>query len=126
MSFSRLPIYERLTTSWGGFILAVLLVLGFIACFEIIAFNHNVRLDLTPGQIYSLSEQTIKVLKNLEQDVQFTIFYKGGNRAYHEDFFSRLSIYSPRIKYRLIHLDRHPAKAKLYGVTGYDQMVAES
>ena len=76
MSFTKPPIYERLTTSWGGFILAVLLALGFIACFEIIAFNHNVRLDLTPGQIYSLSEQTIKVLKNLEQDVQFTIFYK--------------------------------------------------
>jgi hypothetical protein len=114
------------TKSWCRQTLNIIFLLGIGVLVEIIAHNHNARVDLTPSEKYSLSAQTIQVLKGLKRDVSFVVFYRAGNRAYYEEFFQRYQGYSPRIHYRLFHLDRHPAQAKLYGISNYGQTVVES
>ncbi|RLC29161.1 hypothetical protein DRH13_06135, partial [Candidatus Woesebacteria bacterium] len=126
MSGRAKPIFRRSVRSWGGLALSVFLVAGIITFLEIIAYNHNMSLDLTPNKTYSLSEQTIKILKTLDQDIEFISFYRGGNRNYYEELFRRLSLHTTHIKYRLFHLDRNPAQAKLHGITAYGQTIVKS
>ncbi len=117
---------RRSLLPWSGFVLTVVLVMGIAVLVEIIAYRHNQRLDLTPGKDYSLSPQTISVLENLDQDLRVTVFYKGGNRSQHEEMLRRFAMYTPRLDYRLLHLDRNPSLARLQGVSAYGQTVVES
>jgi len=126
MSGTGKPIFKRSTKSWWGLALSVFLVAGIIGFLEIISYNHHIILDLTPGKAYSLSEQTTMILKSLDQDIVFTTFYRGGNRNYYEAFFRRLSLHTAHIKYRLLHLDRNPALAKLHGISVYGETIVES
>jgi hypothetical protein len=120
----RPPFILRSIRFFGSFLLSSIVALGIVILLEIISFNHNLFIDLTPGKIHTFSEQTRKVLESLEKKIEFIAFYRMDDRAELEDFFQRLSNYSSKIKYRLIDLERNPGKAKLYGVT-FAQTVIE-
>jgi len=124
MKETRTSFFLRSTQFFVSFFLTSILALGIVILVEIISFNHNLFIDLTPGKIHTFSAQTRKILVSLEKDIVFIAFYKLGDRAELEDFFQRLTNYSPKIKYRLIDLERNPGKAKLYGVT-YAQTIVE-
>ncbi len=119
------PILKQSARYWMISYFAVLLALGIAVSLEIISFNHNVRVDLTPGKIYSLSDQTIKVLKGLDKDILFTVFYQAGERKKHDEFFRLMSSFTHHIRYRLFDLDRNPNQAKLFGIAAYGQTIAE-
>lgn len=110
---------------YEGPVITVLLVTGITVALEIVSFHHNVRIDLTPTKSYSLAAQTIKVLRQLDKDIYFAVFYKQGERKNLDEFFNRLSLYTSHVKYRLIDLDRNPAQAKLQDITTYGQTVVE-
>ncbi len=117
MKENNISTFLKSTSSFAGFLITGLLVLGIVVLLEIISFNHNVFVDLTPGRIYTFSEQTLKVLKSLDKDIEFISFYRMDDRVELEAFYKRLCNYSNRLKYRLIDLERNPGKAKLYGIT---------
>lgn len=110
---------------YEGPIITVLLVTGIAVALEIVSFRHNVRIDLTPTKSYSLAAQTVKVLRELDRDIRFAVFYKEGQRKDLGEFFARLSLYTPHVKYSLIDLDRNPAQAKLQNITTYGQTIVE-
>ncbi len=124
MKETRLSSLIRSTTFFGNFFITCLLALGVTILLEIISYNHNLFIDVTPGKIHSFSDQTKQILKSLEKEIEFTVFYRMGERGELEDFFERLCYYSPKLKYRMVDLERNPGKAKLYGVT-YAQTVVE-
>ena len=126
MSTAKVPIVKRMKRSWGWLMVEVFVVLGIIVLLEIFAFNHGMRFDLTPAKRYSLSDQTKKITKALDRDVQFTVFHGRGDRKTHEDLFGRLSACNSHIKYRFVDLDRNPGQAKLHGITAYGQTIVES
>ncbi|SPD74494.1 putative ABC-type uncharacterized transport system involved in gliding motility auxiliary component-like [uncultured Desulfobacterium sp.] len=111
------------TRLFGRLLISGLLSLGILILIEIISFNHNVYFDLTPGKIHTFSEQTRQILKSLDKDIEFTGFYRIGERAEMRDFFERLCYYSPKLKYRLFDLDRNPGKAKLYGISNTQTVI---
>ena len=115
-----------ITRSWWGQVSSTVVFLVILICLETIAFNHDRRFDLTPGQEYSLSAQTVRMLKCLNRDVFFTVFYRGGKRRGYEDLFRQVSSFSPNIHYRLLHLDQNPVQAKLNGIRAYGQALVES
>ena len=53
-----------------------LLVLGILAIVNFLSVRHQKRVDLTEQQLYSLSEQTRKVLENLETEVEVMGFFR--------------------------------------------------
>jgi len=124
MKENRASSFFRNTRFLGSFLLISLLALGVSIFLEIISYNHNIFIDLTPGKIHTFSEQTRKILASIEKEIDFVAFYRPGDRAELEDFFQRLRNDCPKLKYRLIDLERNPGKAKLYGVT-YAETVVE-
>lgn len=110
---------------WGNTLLGAFLVLGIFIFIEIISFNHNHHMDLTPDKVYSLSRQTKNVLDSLVGRVYIKTFYKMGEGSDFEDFFGLLSSHTPKVKYELIDIDRNPGKARIHNVSSSGHTIIE-
>ena len=55
-------------------IVSILVFLGILVAVNYLGTRQNKRWDLTANQVFSLSDQTIKILQELEEPVQFTVF----------------------------------------------------
>ncbi len=57
--------------------LMILLVVTFLVCINYLANKHNKTWDLTQEKLNSLSEQSVNLLKELKDDLEIKVFYKG-------------------------------------------------
>jgi hypothetical protein len=104
---------------------------GLIACgalILILAYRHNVRLDLTTQRSYTLSSHAKKILSDLDQDVHLTVFVRTDDPRTPDlkDLLWRVMQQSKRVTYEFVDLNRSPALAKRYGVDRYGAIVVES
>lgn len=101
----------RTGTSAIGIVLAAALLLGV----NYLAARHWVRGDWTRTRIYSLSEQTKKVLADLEQPVRVTVFMTPQrSRLLPEvkELLTRYQARSPKIEVEYLDPERNPARAE--------------
>ena len=105
--------------------LSVLVVLGILIAVNYLSVRQNKRWDLTANQQYSLSEQTINLLQNLESPVKFLVF---DQETGFERFRTRLAEYeyqSDNVDVEYIDADRRPVQAKEYEIQQYGTVVVE-
>jgi|YelNatPaOPRAMG01_1025707.scaffolds.fasta_scaffold22942_2 ABC-type uncharacterized transport system involved in gliding motility auxiliary subunit len=81
--------------------------------------NHDKRWDLTPNQEYSLSPQSLKILKGLKQNVTIYAFDRKQDFSRRRDLLGEYEEASPRVTVRYVDPDRQPGLAKQYGVQSY-------
>ena len=55
-------------------IVSVVVFLGILVAVNYLGTRQSKRWDLTANQVYSLSDQTIKILKELKEPVKVTVF----------------------------------------------------
>lgn len=96
---------------------ASLLVFGIVVLLNFISNKHGFRIDLTANKQYSLAEQTIKVLQNLEKEVKIAVFFPSSERSGITDFISEYQHYSNKLKYSFFDPDKNPEIARNYGVS---------
>lgn len=104
-------------------------VLAILACLLVLAVRHPWRLDLTPERSFTLSPYTHDVLGRLRAPVEITVFYSGQEGAIRRAMTDLLSLYrdaSPRVRLRLLDLDRSPGAAERLGVSNYNVAVVEA
>jgi len=93
-------------------LVSILVGVGIFAALNYLATRQNKRWDLTENQTYSLSDQSVKVLKDLDAPVQFTVYDLDTN---FDRFRERLESYayeSKNVKVEYVDIDRQPARAK--------------
>lgn len=117
------------TARYGGN--ALLLSLTFIGILGMINFlgsRHHKRFDLTEGRQFSLSNQTIQVLKGLKEPVKITAFMRAGTQAEQElkDLLSEYVYHTDKLTFELIDPDLKPGVARQYGIVSYNTVVYES
>ncbi len=91
---------------------SVLLVLGILFFVNFLNYRHHQRVDLTEGGINSLSDQTVKVLENLDRNVEVIGFYEDPVGA--QEFSELLKEYrfvSSRLEYEVVDPQKDPARA---------------
>lgn len=95
----------------GNLLLLITLVFAILVALNYLSTKVHLRADLTEGKIYSLSEQTIKVLKNLKRDIEIKAFFRelSPRRGIMEEMLKRYSWYTSRIKYEIINPDKNPS-----------------
>lgn len=125
MSDQANSAFYKKIARWIALIFPVIILFGIFILIEIIANNHNWTWDVTPEKRYTPSEQTIKILKSLKDDVTFTTFYKFGEFKGLDGLYSQMQTYSKHFKYHLIDFDRNPAKARVYNVSRYGDTVIQ-
>lgn len=98
--------------------LMIAIVLGIIVFVDILTSKHSKRFDLTEEKRFTLSDQTQKVLKSLEDKIEILCFYTTAapNRLKMEDLLSQYKHYSNKLSFQFIDPDRNPGQAKNYEI----------
>src|SRR5437016_5050093 len=121
----------RRTTRYGvNAAVMILLVLGVTGLVQALAAQHSWRYDLTENKRFSLSPQTIQLLRTLPTDVSAIGFFRSdqpGKRVA-EDLFKQYARYASadRFTWRVVDPDREPALARRYGIEAYGTVVLET
>lgn len=98
-----------------------------VVLLNVLASRYSVRLDMTADRVYSLSEQTVAILRQLDRPVHFVGFLQRGTQRHErvEDLLEEYSRHSPLISFEMADPDLQPGLARQYGVELYDTTVVE-
>jgi ABC-type uncharacterized transport system involved in gliding motility auxiliary subunit len=101
--------------------------LGILVLVALIGQRHPIRVDLTEGKRYSISDQSQKIVGSLKNDISIKGFYQEAdpNREQTRDLLETYRYYSKKINYQFIDPDRDPSLAKHYQIRTYGTLVLE-
>ncbi len=103
----------------------ILLALGIIAVANTLADRYNKSYDSTSNKRYSLSEQTIKIVKGLKEPA--TITYFDQSTRFHEakDQLDLYANISPKVHVKYVDADKNRQIAAAAGVRSYGTAVVQ-
>jgi len=104
---------------------SVLVVLGILVAVNYLSARTNKRWDLTANRQFSLSDQTIKLLKGLDAPVKVLVFDQGTNLDRYRPRLTEYEYHSSQLKAEYVDVDRKPVQAKQYNVEAYGTLVLE-
>jgi ABC-type uncharacterized transport system involved in gliding motility auxiliary subunit len=113
---------SRLGTNTSVLVLAVLAILVIV---NFLGFRHHKRFDLTAEKLFTLSDQTRKVVSGLRQDVTIVRFAKQPNTQL-DDLMTEYRNRSSHIKFENIDPQEKPDVAKDYGATHMGDVIVAS
>jgi ABC-type uncharacterized transport system involved in gliding motility auxiliary subunit len=119
---------RRSTRMGANSVLIVLLFVAILAILNFIVARHPLRFDLSASGAFTLSPQTIKLVKGLEKEVRFLAFFpEGGDKTQAaRELFEAYRFQSRKVSYEVIDPDKHPQMARQYNITQYETVVLES
>ena len=94
--------------------LMILLVAGLVAGINYLSNRHNKRWDLTGSKQYTLSDQAVTVLSNLNRDLKVVIFDRKDSAQVALDLLTEFSYHSGHISVEVVDQEAEPAKATKY------------
>ena len=110
-------------------ILYTAVVLGALGLLNFLANRHNKSLDLTANKRFTLSDQTLKVVNGLKEDVKITYFDRtsafsapGGAK----DMLDRYNNLSPKIAIEYVDPEKKPTLARAAGVRNFGTTFIET
>ncbi|MCX5859288.1 MAG: Gldg family protein [Proteobacteria bacterium] len=105
-----------------------LVILAILVLVNFLSVRHNLRKDFTREGLFTISPQTVKVLKELKTEVKITSFFKDKSPE-QDKFHDLIQEYrrnSPLFKVVEVDPDQEPTIAQNYGVTQYGTIVVEA
>jgi len=90
---------------------------GLLVAINYILALHHRRFDLTAERVFSLSPQSVKVVKELKKPLKLYGFFQGGRDPQAEALYASYTYASPKISVQLIDPEKNPEIATRYNVT---------
>jgi ABC-type uncharacterized transport system involved in gliding motility auxiliary subunit len=106
-------------------VVSVLAMLAILTAVNYLGVRQNKRWDLTANQVFSLSDQTLKVLQGLDAPATLTVFDVAANFDRFRDRLEEYTYQSKRLSVEYVDIDRQPARAKAANVQTAGTMVLE-
>jgi ABC-type uncharacterized transport system involved in gliding motility auxiliary subunit len=105
-----------------------LIVLGILIILNYLAFKRGGRFDVTEAKLYSVSDQTIKVLDGMNKDIEVLAFFKevGVDKREFQDLMKEYTRRTNKVKVKFVDPDKDPGVAKKYEVNEYGTVVLVS
>jgi ABC-type uncharacterized transport system involved in gliding motility auxiliary subunit len=107
-------------------ILYTLFVVAIVVVLYLLAANHPIRFDMTDSGRYTLSAQTIKLVKSLKEDITMTAFVRPDQYSQTQNLLEQYGVLSDKIKISVYELDAKPGLAEKYNVTKYQSVIIEN
>jgi ABC-type uncharacterized transport system involved in gliding motility auxiliary subunit len=106
----------------------VILVIGILVLINYIFSRYHHRFDFTEAKVHSLSDQSVSVLKNLENEIRIKSFFLEGNyqRNTLQYLMDNYTYHTSKIKHEFIDPDKNPGLVKRYEVTEDGTTIFES
>lgn len=121
----REGVFGRSTKYAANVLVYSFIFMIIIIVINALAYNVDWKKDFTQNKINLLSEQTDKILKNLETEVTITPFYveKNPNKAMLKDLLGMYSSKSHKLKVEFVDPDVEPHLAKKHNTKDGDILV---
>jgi ABC-type uncharacterized transport system involved in gliding motility auxiliary subunit len=112
----------------SNLLIMVILVIGILVLINYIFSKYHHRFDFTEAKVHSLSDQSVTVLKNLENEVRIKSFFLEGNyqRNTMQYLMDNYTYHTSKIKHEFIDPDKNPGLVKRYEVTEDGTSIFES
>ncbi|MEZ5418930.1 MAG: GldG family protein [Vicinamibacterales bacterium] len=104
---------------------SVVAMLAILAAVNYLGVRQNKRWDLTANQVFSLSEQTLKVLRGLDAPAKITVFDVAANFDRFKDRLEEYTYQTKQLSVEYVDIDRSPARARAANVQTAGTMVLE-
>jgi gliding motility-associatede transport system auxiliary component len=104
----------------------LLVIVAALGAANWLANRHNKSIDSTSNKKFSLSDQTVKVVKGLTQDVTITDYDKTSAFTTSRDLLDRYSNLSSKLRVVYVDPDKKPQLAKAAGIRSYGQIIVDS
>ena len=91
--------------------------IGVLVAVNYLSGRYHRQFDLTAQNAFSLSPQSITVIKELKQPVKLYGFVEGGRSVVLQALYQEYAYQSPLITYQLVDPTRHPELAERYKVS---------
>src|ERR1035437_4717286 len=98
---------------------SVLVVFGILAAINYISSREHKRWDLTSTSQFTLSPQSIKVLKSLDSPLKMTVFAKESDFASYRDRLGDYEYVSRKVSTEYVDPDKRPAIARQLQIQSY-------
>ncbi|MGE0862655.1 MAG: Gldg family protein, partial [Vicinamibacterales bacterium] len=92
-------------------LVSIVVFLGILIAVNYLATRQSKRWDFTANQVYSLSDQTIKILSELKQPVKFVVFERADRVAMHRSRLDNFAYHSSQVSTEYVDADRDPLRA---------------
>jgi ABC-type uncharacterized transport system involved in gliding motility auxiliary subunit len=106
-------------------VVSIVVFLGILVAVNYLATRQNKRWDFTANQVYSLSDQTIKILKELEEPVTFVVFDRETNFDRFRERLDEFAYHSDKVRTEYVDPDRQPARAKEAALQAYGTILVQ-
>ena len=104
----------------------LLVIVAVLGAANWLANRHNKSIDSTSNKKFSLSDQTVKVVKGLTQDVTITDYDKTSAFTTSRDLLDRYANLSSKLHVVYVDPDKKPQLAKAAGIRSYGQIIVDS
>jgi ABC-type uncharacterized transport system involved in gliding motility auxiliary subunit len=94
----------------------IAVVLAVVVVANMLGDRYNKSYDTTSNKRYSLSEQTIKIVKGLKQDATITYFNQSTRFREGKDLLDQYANLSPKVRVDYVDPDKNPQAAREAGI----------
>ncbi|MBZ0251887.1 MAG: GldG family protein [Candidatus Methylomirabilis sp.] len=98
-------------------------VLAALVAVNFIVKEKDVRKDLTANKIHSLSDKSLSILGELDQDLEIYGFYQEGEGQDFDDLADMYGHASKRLAFQKVNPEHRPDLAERYEVTAYGSII---
>jgi ABC-type uncharacterized transport system involved in gliding motility auxiliary subunit len=119
--------FRRRSAQYGAnTLLMVVAVVGILGLLNYMGKKHHYRTDFSSGQLYSLSDQTVKIVKGLKNEVDIYLFAKEPQQRMNDLLNEYKDLNTSKIVFRVVDPQKNPSQTKKYGVRSFDETVVVS
>ncbi|MEW5979057.1 MAG: DUF4350 domain-containing protein [Acidobacteriota bacterium] len=119
--------FRRRSTQYGtNTLVMTVLVVGILSGVNFLGKKHHKRWDLTSSKLFSLSDQTEKIVKGLKEEVRIIHFAKEPSPSLGDLMTEYQSLNEGKLRYQVVDPQKDPALAKQYEVRSFGETVVVS
>ena len=93
-----------------------ILIVGVVAVLNFVSGHNFFEADLTQDKIHAFSDQSQKVLKNLQGELKAELYADSATKDRFQAFFENYQKLSPLFKFEVVDLLKEPTRVKASGV----------
>jgi len=122
----RQTLNKRTTQMGVRAVVNGILVVGIIVILNMIVINHDFQTDITKNKIHTLSEQTTKVIRGLQNEVVLKAFVNPTQIPELDSIFSKYTHLSKKLKREFVDVDKDPLIVQKYNIRSAGTVIVES
>lgn len=113
-------LFNDKKVKYGGYSsIMIAVVIAILIVINLVVDQIPLKWDLTANQMYSLSDQTYKILDNLDQEVNIIALYEAGKgNAIIDEILDRYTSYSDKVKIEYVDPVKNPGFVKKFDEDG--------